>query len=287
MFNNKSILITETPRDAMQGWPNRIPASIKAWYINALLKVGFHTVDCGSFVSPKAVPQMADTSEVLDLLDVSTKKSELMVLVGNVKGAEMAASEVKITTVAFPYSVSPTFMMRNLNTTAEKAVQTTLDIKAICDDAGKHLRIYVAMAFGNPYGDVYSEKIVFNEVEKLLKAGFNDMVFSDITGEGTSASIAALCSGIMRNFPELSPGIHLHSKAEDSRDKVLAAYDAGITKFEGALGGYGGCPMTGYELLANINTLHLSEWFAQRQINTGLDEITLKQALLMAREVFV
>ena len=286
MTNPQLIRLTETPRDAMQGWPRPVPAIIKAKYINALLKVGFDTVDFGSFVSPKAIPQMADTAEVLELLDISSTRAKLMVIAGNSRGALSAASMSKIHTIAYPYSVSGTFLRRNLNTNPENAWKTMLDMKQICDNSGKEMRVYLAMAFGNPYGDECNDELVTREVEKLRQAGIQDLVFSDITGEGTPETIGRLSSVLLAEFPDLQPGIHLHTRPGDWQAKMEAAWSAGVRRFESALGGYGGCPMSGYELLANMDTLHLVEWFARMEIPSGLDLEALNKAQLILPEVF-
>ena len=286
MTKTDKILITETPRDAMQGWPMHIPAEKKASYINALLKVGFETVDCGSFVSAKAVPQMADTSEVLQLLDSDKTVSKLMVIAGNTRGGLSAASERKVSTIAFPYSVSGTFLKRNLNTSPEKALKTMAELKEICQKSGRQLRVYVAMAFGNPYGDAYSEELLIAGVEKLYHSGIDDLVFSDITGEGTPESIGRLCAQLIKTFPGLHPGIHLHTKPGDWLPKVEAAWSAGIRRFESALGGYGGCPMTGYELLANLDTINLVEWCTLKQVECGINADALQEARILCKEVF-
>lgn len=287
MNRTENIILTETPRDATQAWPRHIPAGIKAKYINALLKVGFDTLDCGSFVSAKAVPQMADTAEVLSLIEVGNSNTKLMVIVGNTRGGRQAASESKVDILGFPYSVSPTFLKRNLNTTPEEAWKTMLELKTICTDSGRGLRVYVAMAFGNPYGDLCNNELVLAEVEKLCQIGIHDLVFSDITGEGTPESIGRLCADLVESFPELNPGIHLHTSPLDWKLKIEAAWDAGFRRFESALGGYGGCPMTGYELLANLDTLALVNWCEERQIPSGLNFDALKEAQQIATEVFI
>lgn len=280
------ILITETPRDAFQGFERFIPTATKAQYINLLLNCGFDTVDVGSFVSSKAVPQMTDTSEVLSLLEPSYSGTKIMVLVGNVHGAKQATSESKVQIIGFPYSVSGTFLQKNLNSTPKMAWQSVLDLQKVCEQSGKELRVYVTMAFGNPYGDEWNDEIVLQEVEKLYNAGIHNLVFSDITGVGTPVNIERLCSLLINSFPETKLGIHLHSKTYDWQPKVEAAWRAGIRNFEGALGGFGGCPMTGYELLGNLDTLRLIDWCEQNQISHNLDGKALHEARLFSTEVF-
>jgi hydroxymethylglutaryl-CoA lyase len=286
MTETNTIILTETARDAMQGLPEYIHTGLKARYINTLLKAGFHTLDCGSFVSPKAVPQMADTAEVIKLIDLNNTSSQIMVLVGNKRGGIIAASESKVHTIAYPYSVSATFLKKNLNTTKVEAWQTILELKEICIQAGKQLRVYLAMAFGNPYGDSANDNSVLKEVERLCAAGIYDQVFSDITGEGTPASIGKLCAEIVTFNPLIQSGIHLHSKPDKWEPKVEAAWNSGIRRFESAVGGFGGCPMTGYELLGNLDTLKLLNWCKKRGIETGIDSDSLAEAEILAGKIF-
>jgi len=280
------IHLTETPRDAMQSFKKNIVTRLKADYINLLLKCGFETVDAGSFVSPKVVPQMADSAEVLSMLETGTSGSKVMVLVGNVKGGIQAAAQHKVNLVGFPYSVSGTFLKRNLNTTPEAAWQTVLDLQSVCKKSQKQLRVYITMAFGNPYGDKWNDEMVISEVEKLYALGIRDLVFSDITGEGTPANLAKLCSKLVKLFQGAQLGIHLHTKPGDWQQKVEAAWTAGIRNFEGAIGGIGGCPMTGFELLGNLNTSELISWCIDNRILTHIDEVAFAEAKLMAKKIF-
>jgi hydroxymethylglutaryl-CoA lyase len=281
------IIFTETPRDALQALQKLIPSEVKAKYINALIKVGFDTLDVGSFVSPKAVPQMADTAKVVSMLETGNSDTKLMVLVGNLRGGEMAASESKINTIAYPHSVSGTFLHLNLNTTREASWKTILELKNLCDRSEKELRVYITMAFGNPYGDRWNDEIVIHEVEKLFAKGIKNFVFSDITGEGTPGSIGRLCDSLVTQFPDLQLGIHLHTKVDDLLQKLDAAWNAGIRSFESAMGGYGGCPMTGYELLGNVNTISLLNWCDNKQISTGINHDALLEAQKIMTEIFI
>ena len=286
MTETDKIILTETPRDAMQGWSVHIPAELKAKYITSLLKAGFHTVDCGSFVSARAVPQMADTAEVIKLIDTNNTSSQIMVLVGNKRGGIIAALESNVHTIAYPYSVSATFLKKNLNTTKVEAWKTILELKDICKQSGKQLRVYLAMAFGNPYGDNTDDNSVLKEVESLYAAGIYDLVFSDITGEGTPDSIGRLCSEIITQYPVIQPGIHLHSKPGNWEPKVAAAWNSGIRRFESAMGGFGGCPMTGYELLGNLDTIKLLSWCKKQGIETGINSDFLADAEIFAGKIF-
>jgi hydroxymethylglutaryl-CoA lyase len=289
--NPESIRITETPRDAMQGMTRHIPAAVKAEYISQLLRCGFDVLDAGSFVSAKAVPQMADTSEVLSLLDAEASSSLVMVLTGNIRGGLQAAGEERVDIIGYPYSVSETFLKKNLNTHPEAALRTVSELAEICRKSEKKLRIYVAMAFGNPFGDPWDESRVLETVQILTDAVARDirildLVFSDITGEGSPDRIGRLCEKLQRSFPGLDAGVHLHTAPGEWQPKVEAVWDAGIRRFESALGGYGGCPMTGYELLANLDTLSLSEWCSGKGIVTGLDPDAIQLSAEMARRIF-
>ena len=286
MKESHIIQITETPRDAMQGLTRHIPATVKAEYINALLKVGFDKVDVGSFVSPKSVPQMADTVEVFSLLIPGDSHSKIMVIVGNTRGGLHATEYPQIEVIGFPYSISPTFLRRNLNTTPIAAWKTLQDLFSICNDSGMQLQVYLAMAFGNPYGDPWDDELVLREAIKLRSAGIKNLAFSDITGEGTPESIGRLCSKLVDGLPSNDLSIHLHSSPHDWQPKVEAAWQAGIRNFEGALGGYGGCPMTGYELLGNLDTAKLVDWCNMMNIPCNINESVLKEAKQIALQVF-
>jgi hydroxymethylglutaryl-CoA lyase len=285
-MKSEKIYITETPRDAMQGWRRFIPADEKMAYINALMKVGFDKVDIGSFVSPKAVPQMADTAEVISSLDVGESRSQVMVIVGNKRGGLVASEYPIINVIGYPYSISSTFLKRNLNTTPEAALVTIMELQQICRTTNKQLQVYLAMAFGNPYNDPWNDDLVLYEAEKLSNLGIKHLAFSDITGEGTPESIGRLCQRLTGLLPSEKMSIHLHSNPGDWQPKVEAAWQAGFRNFEGAIGGFGGCPMTGYELLGNLDTSTLVEWSNDNEILTGLDMEKLKQAKNQAVRLF-
>lgn len=281
-----TVYLTETPRDAMQGWQTHIPAPVKAKYINHLINCGFDCVDVGSFVSPKAIPQMADTAEVISLLQTKNSKSNLMSIVGNERGGKQACNEEKIQLIGFPFSVSTTFLKNNLNTTIEKAFQTIFELNRLASEANKSTRIYISMAFGNPYGDAWNDEIVLQSVEKLYNEGIHDIVFSDITNEATPGNIERLCSEIIQEFEHLNLGIHLHTGANKSYEKLEAAWHSGITRFESAIGGYGGCPMTGYELVSNLNTSDLLQFLTNKGISSGINEKEFTKAVAMANNIF-
>ncbi len=282
----ESLHITETPRDAMQGWETFIPTPDKLEYINLLLSAGFSTVDVGSLVSHKAVPQMADTREVIANLKAGHPKTQLMVVIGNRRGGNEACTLERIQLIGFPYSTCPTFLKRNINSSPEQAWDELVSIHQLVKDSGKKMRVYVSMAFGNPYGDPWSEEQVLIEVERLGNAGFQDIVFSDITGVATVDGIHSLCSKLITEFDDLTLGMHLHVGVMDWEAKVEAAWQSGFRWFEGAIGGHGGCPMTGYELLANLDTLNLIDWCNRKGINHGVDLDVLKESKFLSDKIF-
>lgn len=271
----------------MQGWAKLIPTNDKVEYINALLNVGFETVDIGSFVSPKAVPQMADTGEVISRLTTRRSNSKIMVVVGNTRGALDACNYESINLLGFPFSTSPTFLQRNIQSDPVKAWNELLAIQSITLNSGKAMRVYLSMAFGNPYGDPWNEEQIIRETDRLAKSGFQDIAFSDITGEGSAKSIGKLCSLLIKEFNGLKLGFHLHSKPDDWKPKVEAAWQAGFRYFESVMGGYGGCPMSGYELLGNLDTFELVNWCSQNRISDGLDRKELDKAQRMGKKIFI
>jgi len=284
MKNKKPILITETPRDALQGLKKYIPAATKAEYINLLLKCGFDCVDVGSFVSYKSVPQMTDTDQVLDLLEDSD--TEIMVVVGNEKGCLQAVEQARVGKIGFPYSVSPTFLMRNINSTPEKASVTIDKLLEITHRYRKNLLVYMAMAFGNPYGDKWSIAILLAETEKLYCKGLREIALSDITAEATPDRAFKVCDALQKAYPDVHFRVHLHTLPGESHEKINAAYEAGIRNFESATGGAGGCPMTGYEMVSNLNTFDLLNYCKINGIETSVDEFVFGQAMELADKIF-
>src|SRR5690606_21718579 len=240
---NAPLKIIECPRDAMQGIEPFIPTSRKIKYINQLLKVGFDTIDFGSFVSAKAIPQMADTLEVLRGLDMQSTQSKLLAIVANVRGAEEAARHPEITYIGFPLSISETFQKRNTNKSISEALNVLEEIKNICDRAGKHLVTYISMGFGNPYGDRYEPDLVGQFVDILITLGSDVISLADTIGVADSTSIETLFTTVSKKFPRAEIGVHLHSRADSAVSKIEAAYRGGCRRFDGALRGYGGCPM--------------------------------------------
>jgi hydroxymethylglutaryl-CoA lyase len=237
------IQITECPRDAMQGLTAFVPTEIKATYINLLLQVGFDAIDFGSFVSPKAIPQMRDTARVLQMLDLSNTRSKLLAIIANYRGAQDAVIHEEITYLGYPFSIAETFQLRNANSTISDAFDTVKRIKNLCITKNKELLVYLSMGFGNPYGDEWNTDIVLQWAEKLIKEGINIIALSDTIGIASPEQIKSIYSLLYRAFPKTEFGVHLHSTPDTWYEKVDAAYQSGCKRFDGALKGYGGCPM--------------------------------------------
>jgi hydroxymethylglutaryl-CoA lyase len=286
MSKNQTLQLIECPRDAMQGWPQMIPAFQKVAYINALLHVGFHTIDFGSFVSPKAIPQMADTKEVLEALDLSATKSGLLGIVANTRGATDAASYDSIRSIGFPFSVSETFQRRNTNSTIEHSFQTVEEIQAICQQKGKELVIYLSMGFGNPFDDPWSEDLVIGWAKKIASLGVPTISLADTVGLATAEQVSSLTKQLIKELPAVQIGVHLHAKVENRRAKLEAAFQAGCRRFDGALRGIGGCPMAGDTLVGNMDTEFIIEYLESVGIETGIQKGALQKSILLAKEVF-
>ena len=280
------IHLVECPRDAMQGWGHFIPTQKKIQYINALLKVGFDTIDFGSFVSPKAIPQMADTREVMDALDVAVSPSKLLAIVANVRGAKEAVSFSGITYLGFPFSVSPTFQYRNTNSSIEESLVMVNEMQALCSAHQKQLVIYLSMGFGNPYGDPYDEGIVLQWVEKLADLDVKIISVADTVGIAKPEQVTSILNELIPSYPAIEFGVHLHSTPEKWKQKIDAALGAGCTRFDGALKGIGGCPMAGDTLTGNMNTEWLIPYFEEKDLLPSLDTKALQAALQIATEIF-
>lgn len=280
------IKLIECPRDAMQGLPDFIDTAIKAAYINQLLEIGFDTVDFGSFVSPKAVPQMRDTEEVLSLLDLHKSKSKLLAIVANLRGAEDAFHFPQIDYLGFPLSVSETFQQRNTNASISQALETIETIQNLCQTRGKELVVYLSMGFGNPYDDPYSPEIVAEFVQKLSDLDIPKVSLSDTVGMADQKLIKNLFKTQVESFPEMEFGAHLHSKPESIAEKVTAALEGGCRRFDGALKGFGGCPMAKNELIGNIDTEILIATLESKGHQLDLNKQELKEAVKLANYVF-
>lgn len=279
--------IIECPRDAMQGLKNFIPTKQKTEYLNALLKVGFHTLDCGSFVSPRAIPQMADTAEVITKLNLDDTQTRLSVIVGNKRGAELAAQFDQITYVGYPFSVSETFQQRNTNCSIEQSLDRVEEIKNICDCTGKTFVVYISMAFGNPYKDPYDTAIVEHWVDRLHEEmDISRFSISDTIGVATPALIEELFSVLKNDFPEMGFGAHFHTTPQTWREKVEAAWNTGCNRFDGAMKGFGGCPMAKDDLTGNMPTENLLAFFEEKQVKHHLDKEAFIEAMSIANRIF-
>ncbi len=280
------IKLIECPRDAMQGWPVLIPTKKKIEYINALLKVGFDTIDFGSFVSAKAIPQMADTAQVVQALDMQQSKSKLLAIIANVRGAEEAMQYDQISYLGFPFSISPTFQMRNTNSSIAESFKRVEAIQELCVKNIKQLVIYISMGFGNPYGDEYNEDIVMHWVDKMVRAGVNIISIADTVGLANPVQISSIVHPLIEKYPSIEIGVHLHSTATNWQQKVDAALAAGCTRFDGAIKGIGGCPMAGDELVGNMDTTLMIPHFKQLNKLEEIDEAALANCLRLASEIF-
>ena len=277
--------LIECPRDAMQGLQSFVPTRIKTEYLNLLLQVGFDTLDFGSFVSPQAVPQMKDTAEVLDKIDLSTS-TKLLAIVANTRGAEEAVQHEKITYIGFPFSVSETFQQRNTNSDISRSLDTVDRIMALCENRNKRAVIYISMAFGNPYGDEWNSDIVASRTEELVGRGCTIISLADTVGLSTAKKIQDLFPLLTQCFPETEFGIHLHSTPESWYAKVDAAYSGGCKRFDSALKGYGGCPMAADELVGNIATENLIRYLQKRGVELKLNNNKLMEALQYSSRIF-
>ncbi|MDX1667211.1 MAG: hydroxymethylglutaryl-CoA lyase [Saprospiraceae bacterium] len=280
------VKIVECPRDAMQGIKEFIPTQKKVAYINQLLKVGFHTIDFGSFVSPKAIPQMKDTAEVVEGLDLSSTNTRLLAIVANKRGAIDAAGYDQIDFLGYPFSISETFQLRNTNATISESLGRVEEIIEICEAAGKQLVVYISMGFGNPYGDPWNTEIVAGWVDKLSGIGVRILQLSDTIGVARPESISYLFGHLAPAYPGLEIGAHLHTQPHNWKEKIATAFENGCRRFDGAIKGYGGCPMARDELTGNMPTEHLLAYFNDRDLELEIDRAAFRKALTMAAEIF-
>jgi hydroxymethylglutaryl-CoA lyase len=287
MNNQPAIKLIECPRDAMQGWKQFIPTDKKVEYINSLLKVGFDTIDFGSFVSPKAIPQMADTNEVVGKLELGTRDTKLLAIIANLRGAEDACVYDQITYLGFPFSVSETFQLRNTNSSIEQSLERVEEIQNLCVKTGKELVIYISMAFGNPYGDPYDEEIVFEWVNKMMGMDIQIISLADTVGVATPEQVYDMTAYLVESLPGTEIGVHLHSTPDNWREKLEAAVKAGCKRFDGALKGIGGCPMADDELVGNMDSEWMIKYFEQNSLLTVTNTEALEQSLRIAGEIFV
>lgn len=281
-----TIYITECPRDAMQGIKDFIPTDLKTAYINQLLRVGFDTIDFGSFVSPKAIPQLRDTAEVLEGLDLSGGNSKLLAIIANARGAQDACQFEEITYLGFPFSISETFQQRNTNSGILESLERVKEIQNLCALHNKKLLVYISMAFGNPYGDPWHPEIAIEWGKKLAELGIEHLALADTIGSSTPENISLLFKALLPELNNINLGAHLHSIPEKSIEKIKAAYDAGCRHFDVAIHGFGGCPMAKDELTGNVATEKLEEFAAQQKIDLGLRSGELATSYELSWKVF-
>jgi hydroxymethylglutaryl-CoA lyase len=280
------VKVIECPRDAMQGIKTFIPTKDKVRYIQSLLGCGFDTIDFGSFVSPKAIPQMVDTAEVLSQLDLSDTESKLLAIVANVRGAQNASEHKEINYLGYPFSISENFQMRNTHKTIEQSVATLQEILNIADASGKEVVTYISMGFGNPYGDPWSVEVVGEWTEKLAAMGARILSLSDTVGTSTPEVIDYLFSNLIPKYPEIEFGAHLHTTPAKWHEKIEAAYKAGCRRFDGAVQGFGGCPMAKDELTGNMPTEKMLSYFNTEKANSGVNWLVFEAAYNKASELF-
>ncbi len=278
--------LIECPRDAMQGLHDFVPTDIKAAYINLLLQVGFDTIDFGSFVSPKAIPQLRDTHEVLEKLDLSHTKSKLLAIVANLRGVEDAIKHEQITYLGFPFSVSETFQQRNTNASIEKSLITVEKMLNLCNQHHKTAVVYLSMGFGNPYGDEWNSDIVEYWADELVKRGVKILSLSDTTGVSTPEKIKAILPKLIKRFEETEIGVHLHSTPETRIEKIEAAYAVGCKRFDSALKGFGGCPMAADDLTGNLATEDLIYFLESKGEKLKINVNKWTESMLFSQKIF-
>lgn len=278
--------LIECPRDAMQGIHDFIETDKKVEYINAILKCGFDTVDFGSFVSPKAIPQMRDTAEVLGRLDLTSTRSKLLAIVANARGAQDAVEFEEITYLGFPFSISETFQQRNTNSSIAESLMRVEEIQDLCSRNKKQLVVYISMAFGNPYADEWSAEIAINWTKRLAKMGIKIIALSDTVGVSNPENISLLFSKLIPEFPGIEIGAHLHTTPDTWKEKVNAAYLSGCRRFDSAIKGYGGCPMATDKLTGNMPTENVLSYLKENNIYSEIDEIAFAYAMQLSSNIF-
>lgn len=280
------MFITECPRDAMQGWPELIPTNKKIDYMNSLMDVGYDILDCGSFVNPRMVPQMADSGEVVDNIDKSRSSTKLSVVIANFRGAEKALEHEKIDYLGFPFSISETFQHRNTNKSREEAFTEVQRIFGLTKSKNKDLILYFSMAFGNPYGEMWKWQDVEEWAQRFSDMGVKTVMLSDTTGVSDAETIALLFSKIPPLFPDIEFGAHFHNRYEDSYKKLKAAYDNGCRRFDTAIKGIGGCPMAKDELVGNMPTEQLINFLQIEKIDNRLNLLNFESSYNQAKDIF-
>jgi hydroxymethylglutaryl-CoA lyase len=271
----------------MQGWPHFIPTEKKIQYLNALLKVGFDTIDFGSFVSHKAIPQMADTEQVIHGLNINGSRTKLLAIVANIRGAQEAVIHDAISYLGFPFSISPTFQQRNTNSSMQQSLKTVEEIQNLCIKNQKKLVIYISMGFGNLYGDAYDESIVLKWIETITAMEVGIISIADTIGIATSQQVGSILKTVIPANPDTSIGVHLHATSLNWKAKLDAAVQAGCRRFDGALKGIGGCPMAGDDLVGNMDTNLMIPYFNELNLLNNLNEQALSECIGIADEIFV
>ena len=280
------IQIIECPRDAMQGWPHQISTENKINYLNALLEVGFDTLDFGSFVSPKAIPQMADTIKVLEGLKLDNSATKLLAIIANERGAQEAAAHEAIAYLGFPFSISAEFQQRNTGSSPIESMARIEAIQNTCIQKNKQLVVYLSMAFGNPYGDLYNEEILMYWANEMAKRNISIISLADTVGLASAEQIKFALETLIPLYPGISIGVHLHSSADNRKEKLEAALQAGCERFDGALKGFGGCPMAQDDLDGNMPTEYMIDYFESKNIPLQLNRQKINECLMMAAEIF-
>ena len=280
------MFLTECSRDAMQGWGEFIPTTQKIDYINKLMDVGFDVLDCGSFVSPKSIPQMADSGIVIDEIDKSISNTKLSVIVANYRGAEKALEHQQVDILGFPFSISETFQYRNTNKNQEESFNDILKISELLKTDGRTLNIYFSMAFGNPYGEIWKWEDVDFWANRFNEIGIKNILLSDTTGTGNVEKIELLFEKIPKKYPEIDFGAHFHNRYEDSYKKLKAAYDKGCRRFDSAIKGIGGCPMAKDDLVGNMPTEQVINFMASEKIDHSLNLLNFESAWNKAKDIF-
>ncbi len=280
------MFLTECPRDAMQGWGEFIPTQKKIDYINSLMEVGFDVLDCGSFVSRKAIPQMADSGTVVDEIDKGVSNTKLSVIVANYRGAQKALSHQAVDIVGFPFSISETFQYRNTNKNQEEAFNDIKKITELLESDGRVLNVYFSMAFGNPYGEMWKAADVDYWAQRFNDIGVKNILLSDTTGTGSLEQIELLFKTIPEKYPDIDFGGHFHNRYEDSYKKLKAAYDNGCRRFDSAIKGIGGCPMAKDDLVGNMPTEQVINFMAVEKIDHTLNLLNFESAYNKAKDIF-
>ena len=282
----EKVKIIECPRDAMQGIKNFIPTNIKLSYLQSVVDVGFDVVDIGSFVSTKAIPQLADTSKIIDSIDLSNSNSELLVIIANTKGAINASKFEKISYLGYPFSISESFQISNTNKSIKESENELAEILSIGEKVNKKVVVYLSMCFGNPYGDVWNLDIINHWIYKLKDLGVNIISLSDTIGSSNPESIRSIFNSVLKNHSDIEFGAHLHSDPNSWHDKIHSAFEAGCRRFDGAIGGYGGCPMASNQIVGNMPTEKIISFLKTQKTSNNINSLRFENCYNQSLEVF-